>query len=125
MLSNTIYHLHQYSKLFLEKDGKTFSLCPLFVCAGYVYIQFGVWLLCCFFVHLLIDFVIFRLLLAEQRRKELYAKQGRGNQFTSREERDAWIKKELRSLNKAIRDKEDQVTIFFHVLSRRRNFFLR
>ncbi|XP_029645024.1 structural maintenance of chromosomes protein 3 isoform X1 [Octopus sinensis] len=50
-----------------------------------------------------------QLLLAEQRRKELYAKQGRGNQFTSREERDAWIKKELRSLNKAIRDKEDQI----------------
>ncbi|KAK3611250.1 hypothetical protein CHS0354_003879 [Potamilus streckersoni] len=46
---------------------------------------------------------------AEQRRKELYAKQGRGNQFTSREDRDNWIKKELRSLNKAIKDKEDQI----------------
>ncbi|XP_046369014.1 structural maintenance of chromosomes protein 3-like [Haliotis rufescens] len=47
--------------------------------------------------------------LAEQRRKELYAKQGRGNQFTSREDRDTWIKKELKSLNKAIRDKEEQI----------------
>ena len=47
--------------------------------------------------------------LAEQRRKELYAKQGRGNQFTSREDRDKWISKELKSLNKAIRDKEDQI----------------
>lgn len=56
-----------------------------------------------------------RLCLAEQRRKELYAKQGRGNQFTSREERDTWIKKELRSLNKAIRDKEDQVIIFLFI----------
>ena len=46
---------------------------------------------------------------AEQRKKELYAKQGRGNQFTSREERDSWIKNELRSLNKAIKDKEEQI----------------
>ena len=47
--------------------------------------------------------------MAEQRRKELYAKQGRGNQFRSREERDSWIKNELKSLNKAIKDKEEQV----------------
>ncbi|XP_052773319.1 structural maintenance of chromosomes protein 3-like [Mya arenaria] len=46
---------------------------------------------------------------AEQRRKELYAKQGRGNQFRSREERDSWIKNELKSLNKAIKDKEEQI----------------
>jgi structural maintenance of chromosome 3 (chondroitin sulfate proteoglycan 6) len=50
-----------------------------------------------------------QLALAEQRRKELYAKQGRGNQFTSREERDRWISKELKSLNKAIRDKDEQI----------------
>ena len=50
-----------------------------------------------------------RLAIAEQRRKELYAKQGRGNQFTSREDRDKWITKELKSLNKAIRDKEEQI----------------
>ena len=50
-----------------------------------------------------------RLALAEQRRKELYAKQGRGNQFTSKEERDRWISKELKSLNKAVRDKEEQI----------------
>ncbi|XP_064600089.1 structural maintenance of chromosomes protein 3-like [Liolophura sinensis] len=50
-----------------------------------------------------------QLALAEQRRKELYAKQGRGNQFTSRDDRDNWIKKELRSLNKAIKDKEEQI----------------
>ena len=54
-------------------------------------------------------FYHYRLALAEQRRKELYAKQGRGNQFTSREERDKWITKELKSLNKAIRDKTDQI----------------
>lgn len=52
---------------------------------------------------------LFRLALNEQRRKELYAKQGRGNQFTSREERDRWIQKELKALNKAIKDKEDQI----------------
>jgi len=50
-----------------------------------------------------------QLALAEQRRKELYAKQGRGNHFTSRDDRDKWISKELKSLNKAIRDKEDQI----------------
>ncbi|KAK3095501.1 hypothetical protein FSP39_015420 [Pinctada imbricata] len=50
-----------------------------------------------------------QLSLAEQRRKELYAKQGRGNQFTSRDDRDNWIKKELKSLNRAIRDKEEQI----------------
>jgi len=48
--------------------------------------------------------------MSEQRRKELYAKQGRGNQFRSKEERDRWIGKELKSLNKAIHDKEDQIT---------------
>ena len=51
----------------------------------------------------------YRLALAEQRRKELYAKQGRGNQFTSKVERDRWISKELKSLNKAIRDKDEQI----------------
>jgi len=53
---------------------------------------------------------VFRLALREQRRKELYAKQGRGNQFRSKEERDRWIGKELKSLNKAVHDKEDQIT---------------
>ncbi|XP_055370824.1 structural maintenance of chromosomes protein 3 [Condylostylus longicornis] len=43
--------------------------------------------------------------LKEQKRKELYAKQGRGSQFSSREERDKWIQNELKSLNKQIKDK--------------------
>jgi len=38
----------------------------------------------------------FRLALKEQKRKELYAKQGRGSQFTSKEDRDKWIQKELK-----------------------------
>lgn len=45
------------------------------------------------------------LALKEQKRKELYAKQGRGSQFSSREERDKWIQTELKSLNKQIKDK--------------------
>merc|ERR1712018_796523 len=49
------------------------------------------------------------LALKEQKRKELYAKQGRGSQFTSRDQRDDWIKKELKSLNKQIKDKKDQI----------------
>jgi structural maintenance of chromosome 3 (chondroitin sulfate proteoglycan 6) len=44
-----------------------------------------------------LDFVV-RLALKEQKRKELYAKQGRGNQFTTRDERDNWIRKELKSV---------------------------
>ncbi|KAM7284567.1 structural maintenance of chromosomes protein 3 [Ixodes scapularis] len=47
--------------------------------------------------------------LKEQKRTELYAKQGRGSQFTSKAERDKWIQKELKSLQKAIRDKRDQI----------------
>lgn len=34
--------------------------------------------------------------LKEQKRKELYAKQGRGSQFTSKDERDRWIQNELK-----------------------------
>ena len=34
-----------------------------------------------------------RLKACEQRRSELFAKQGRGQQFSSMGERDAWIKK--------------------------------
>nr|XP_036227960.1 structural maintenance of chromosomes protein 3 isoform X1 [Bactrocera oleae] len=43
--------------------------------------------------------------LKEQKRNELYAKQGRGSQFSSREDRDKWILNELKSLSKQIRDK--------------------
>merc|ERR1711936_802942 len=49
------------------------------------------------------------LALKEQKRKELYAKQGRGSQFTSRDQRDDWIKKELKSLDKQIKDKTEQI----------------
>lgn len=45
--------------------------------------------------------------LKEQKRKELYAKQGRGSQFTSKDDRDRWIQNELKSLNKQIKDKRD------------------
>ncbi|XP_044737873.1 structural maintenance of chromosomes protein 3 [Chrysoperla carnea] len=45
--------------------------------------------------------------LKEQKRKELYAKQGRGSQFASKEDRDRWIQNELKSLNKQIKDKRD------------------
>ncbi|KAL5235232.1 hypothetical protein ACI65C_002642 [Semiaphis heraclei] len=47
------------------------------------------------------------LALKEQKRKELYAKQGRGSQFASKEDRDQWIQKELKSLTKQIKDKTD------------------
>ena len=54
-----------------------------------------------------------RLQACEQRRTELFAKQGRGNQFTTREDRDKWIRKELKSLNKSIKDKDEQVCTMF------------
>lgn len=47
------------------------------------------------------------LALKEQKRKELYAKQGRGSHFKSKEDRDRWIQGELKSLNKQIKDKKD------------------
>ena len=50
-----------------------------------------------------------RLKAAEQRRKELYAKQGRGNQFRNREERDSWIQNELKTLQRGVKDKETQI----------------
>ncbi|XP_070540446.1 structural maintenance of chromosomes protein 3-like [Ptychodera flava] len=50
-----------------------------------------------------------RLAMCEQRRTELFAKQGRKNQFRTREQRDDWIRKELKSLNKSIRDKDNQI----------------
>ncbi|KAL7744092.1 hypothetical protein ACLKA6_009078 [Drosophila palustris] len=43
--------------------------------------------------------------LKEQKRKELYAKQGRGSQFSSREDRDKWIHNELKSISKQTKDK--------------------
>lgn len=70
--------------------------------------------MCLITLTVIFYFTLFRLSLAEQRRKELYAKQGRGNQFTSRDDRDNWIKKELKSLNRAIRDKEEQVRLSDH-----------
>jgi nitrate/nitrite-specific signal transduction histidine kinase len=54
-------------------------------------------------------FVFRRLAQATQERTDLYAKQGRGSQFTSKEERDKWIKKELKSLDQAINDKKRQI----------------
>jgi structural maintenance of chromosome 3 (chondroitin sulfate proteoglycan 6) len=42
----------------------------------------------------------------EQRRTELYAKQGRGQQFRSKEERDSWIKKEAKVLSNELASKE-------------------
>lgn len=50
-----------------------------------------------------------RLAQATQERTDLYAKQGRGSQFTSKEERDKWIKKELKSLDQAINDKKREI----------------
>lgn len=50
--------------------------------------------------------------LAEEKRKELFAKRGRGNQFASKDDRDKWIRLELKSLGKAIHDKREQVDPF-------------
>lgn len=66
--------------------------------------------------YILVSFLIhsfllscYRLAQATQERTDLYAKQGRGSQFTSKEERDKWIKKELKSLDQAINDKKRQI----------------
>uniref|UniRef100_A0A0R3W898 Structural maintenance of chromosomes protein n=1 Tax=Taenia asiatica TaxID=60517 RepID=A0A0R3W898_TAEAS len=46
---------------------------------------------------------------AEHRRKELFAKQGRVNQFRSCVQRDEWIKNQMKSQAKAIKDKENTI----------------
>ena len=48
--------------------------------------------------------------LKEQKRSELYAKQGRGSQFTSKVDRDKWITKEVSTLRKNIAEKNSQIT---------------
>ena len=60
-------------------------------------------------IHIPITSLIFICLIQEQKRKELYAKQGRGSQFSNKGQRDDWIKKELKSLNKQITDKGGQI----------------
>jgi len=50
-----------------------------------------------------------RLESCEQRRTDLYSKQGRGSQFTSKDDRDNWIKKELNSLKSSVAHKEKQI----------------
>ncbi|KAL3314761.1 Structural maintenance of chromosomes protein 3 [Cichlidogyrus casuarinus] len=46
---------------------------------------------------------------SEHRRKELFAKQGRLNQFQSRTQRDEWINEQMKSLTKAIKDKNNNI----------------
>ena len=43
--------------------------------------------------------------LCNQTRQELYAKQGRNSRFKSKEERDQWIKNELKQIEKIVNDK--------------------
>lgn len=50
-----------------------------------------------------------RMKMCERRRTELYAKQGRKNQFTSAEARDKWITEEKGSLSVSIANKESQI----------------
>jgi len=50
-----------------------------------------------------------RLKACEQRRTDLYSKQGRQSQFKNKDERDSWIKKELSSIKANIAQKEKQI----------------
>ncbi|RNA19802.1 structural maintenance of chromosomes 3-like [Brachionus plicatilis] len=45
--------------------------------------------------------------LCEQKRNEIYAKQGRSTRFGTKEDRDRWIKNELKIINKAVEDKNN------------------
>jgi len=44
--------------------------------------------------------------LCDQKRAEIFAKQGRSTRFRTKEDRDQWIKKELKTITKAIDDKQ-------------------
>ena len=50
-----------------------------------------------------------RLKASEQRRSELFAKQGRVQQFSTKEERDHWITREIQSLQQSAQQKQEQV----------------
>ena len=52
-----------------------------------------------------------RLKACEQRRSELFAKQGRVQQFSTRQNRDKWINKEITSLQQSAAQKEQQVSL--------------
>ena len=52
----------------------------------------------------------FRLKTCEQRRSELFAKQGRGQQFATVDERDAWIKREMQSLSESLDHKRTRMS---------------
>ncbi len=43
--------------------------------------------------------------ICDQKRNEIFAKQGRSTRFRNKEERDGWIRKEIKIINKAIEDK--------------------
>ncbi|XP_032229709.1 structural maintenance of chromosomes protein 3 [Nematostella vectensis] len=66
-----------------------------------------------------------RLSACEQRRTELYAKQGRKNQFSSKEARDNWIKKEMKSLTSTVAKKESQIQALQQETERLRSEFQR
>jgi hypothetical protein len=70
------------------------------------------------------EILLFRRDLAEEKRKELFAKRGRGNQFTSKDDRDKWIRLELKSLSKAIHDKREQVYSFYYYCKTKIHFLL-
>ena len=53
-----------------------------------------------------------RLKACEQRRSELFAKQGRVQQFSTRQDRDKWINKEITSLQQSAAQKEHQVSLY-------------
>ncbi|XP_065648082.1 structural maintenance of chromosomes protein 3 isoform X2 [Hydra vulgaris] len=50
-----------------------------------------------------------RLQASEQRRTDLYSKQGRGSQFHNKDDRDKWIQKELKLLLSSVSQKEQQI----------------
>ena len=46
---------------------------------------------------------------AELLRQALYAKQGRSSQFRNREERDAWLRKEIQEIDQTVTTQQQQV----------------
>uniref|UniRef100_A0A6A7FP57 Structural maintenance of chromosomes protein 3 n=1 Tax=Hirondellea gigas TaxID=1518452 RepID=A0A6A7FP57_9CRUS len=59
--------------------------------------------------------------LKDQKRKELYAKQGRGSQFTSKEQRDQWIQKELSLETENYRSNIDEYNKVFYEMKKRKD----
>ncbi|RDD37399.1 Structural maintenance of chromosomes protein 3 [Trichoplax sp. H2] len=62
-----------------------------------------------------------RLRMCEQLLSQIYAKQGRGTAYKSKEERDAWISREMKQLQKSLTDKKSEMAAALDIVQKAQN----